>query len=125
MISFGVICYYIFREPLTLDNREAVGELQNFPLYFGTVLFALEAIGVVSFFLFENFYILNYFFVLQMLPLENEMKTPKAFVGTCGVLNQAMSVIVFLYVGMGFFGYLKYGDSIQGSITLNLPQDDM
>lgn len=60
-----------------------------------------------------------------MLPLENEMKTPKAFGGTCGVLNQAMIVIVFLYVGMGLFGYLNYGDLIQGSITLNLPQKDM
>lgn len=60
-----------------------------------------------------------------MLPLENEMKTPKAFGGSCGVLNQAMIVIVFLYVGMGLFGFLKYGDSIQGSITLNLPADDM
>lgn len=60
-----------------------------------------------------------------MLPLENEMKTPKAFGGTYGVLNKAMVVIVFLYVGMGFFGYLKYGDEIKGSITLNLPPEDM
>lgn len=60
-----------------------------------------------------------------MLPLENEMKTPKAFGGTFGVLNKAMVVIVFLYVGMGFFGYLNYGDAIKGSITLNLPPEDM
>lgn len=60
-----------------------------------------------------------------MLPLENEMKTPKAFGGTFGVLNKAMVVIVFLYVGMGFFGYLNYGDDIKGSITLNLPPQDM
>lgn len=60
-----------------------------------------------------------------MLPLENEMKTPKAFGGTFGVLNKAMVVIVFLYVGMGLFGYLKYGDEIEGSITLNLPPADM
>lgn len=48
MVSFGIICYYIFREPLSLEDRAPVGELKNFPLYFGTVLFALEAIGVVS-----------------------------------------------------------------------------
>lgn len=59
------------------------------------------------------------------MPLENEMKTPKAFGGTFGVLNQAMAMIIVLYVGMGFFGYLKYGDAAQGSITLNLPEDDM
>lgn len=53
------------------------------------------------------------------------MKTPKAFGGTYGVLNIAMVFIVFLYVGMGFFGYLKFGDDIQGSITLNLPAAEM
>lgn len=46
--SFGIILYYIFREPLTFENRELIGDVQDFPLYFGTVLFALEAIGVVS-----------------------------------------------------------------------------
>lgn len=36
-----------------------------------------------------------------------------------------MIFIVFLYVGMGLFGYLRYGSDVKGSITLNLPQDDM
>ena len=43
-----MIWYYIFREPVSFDDRNPVGELFNFPLYFGTVLFALEAIGVVG-----------------------------------------------------------------------------
>lgn len=47
-VSFGIILYYIFREPLSFENREVIGNVENFPLYFGTVLFALEAIGVVS-----------------------------------------------------------------------------
>lgn len=53
------------------------------------------------------------------------MKTPKAFGGSFGVLNKAMVLIVFLYIGMGFFGYLNYGDEIEGSITLNLPKTEM
>lgn len=36
-----------------------------------------------------------------------------------------MVIIVFLYVGMGLFGYLRYGSEVQGSITLNLPSNDM
>lgn len=59
------------------------------------------------------------------MPLENEMKTPKDFVGITGVLNRAIALIVFLYVCMGLFGYLCYGDVIKGSITLNLPHDEM
>lgn len=65
----------------------------------------------------------------QIMPLENEMKSPKSFVGFTGVLNRAFVLIVFLYIGMGLFGYLKYGNDIKDSITLNLevnsPVDEM
>jgi proton-coupled amino acid transporter len=53
------------------------------------------------------------------------MKEPQHFGGPCGVLNIAMMIIVFLYLGMGFFGYLNYGDSIEATITLNLPSNEM
>ncbi|XP_076755224.1 proton-coupled amino acid transporter-like protein acs [Xylocopa sonorina] len=100
-ISFGIILYYVFREPMSLGSREAIGNVENFPLYFGTVLFALEAIGVI-------------------LPLENEMKRPKMFMRPLGVLNVGMGIIVFLYTALGFFGYIRYGKDIEGSITFNL-----
>lgn len=51
------------------------------------------------------------------------MKTPKSFGGSFGVLNRAMILIVLLYVGMGLFGYMNYGPSVMGSITLNLPNE--
>lgn len=105
IISFCIIGYYIFRDPITLNDTRTVGPLAEFPLFFGTVLFALEAIYVI-------------------MPLENEMKTPKAFGGSFGVLNKAMSIIVVLYVGMGLFGYFKYGHNVLGSITLNLPENE-
>lgn len=106
LVSFGIILYYIFREPVSFEGREAVGNVAEFPLFFGTVLFALEAIGVI-------------------LPLENEMKKPKQFGGNFGVLNKAMVLIVTLYIGMGFFGYLNYGADSKGSITLNLPEEEI
>ncbi|XP_026741977.1 proton-coupled amino acid transporter-like protein CG1139 [Trichoplusia ni] len=102
IVSFGIILYYLFREAPTLEGKVPAGKLANFPLFFGTVLFALEAIGVI-------------------LPLENEMKTPRDFVGKFGVLNCSMISIIIMYVGMGLFGYLQYGDKAEGSITLNLP----
>lgn len=54
------------------------------------------------------------------MPLENEMKTPRSFGGTFGVLNIGMASIIVLYVGMGFLGYLAYGDSVGGSISYSI-----
>lgn len=54
------------------------------------------------------------------MPLENSMKTPKHFIGICGVLNQGMSGVTLVYILLGFLGYVKYGSEAEGSITLNL-----
>lgn len=52
------------------------------------------------------------------------MKTPKSFGGWFGVLNISMTIIVALYIGMGFLGYWRYGDESKDSITLNFPSQD-
>lgn len=38
------------------------------------------------------------------MPLENEMKTPKSYVGKTGVLSRAFGIIIILYIAMGSFG---------------------
>ena len=53
------------------------------------------------------------------------MKTPADFGGYFGVLNIGMTIIVLLYILIGFFGYIKYGSIAAGSITLNLPEGEM
>lgn len=63
--------------------------------------------------------------MLQVMPLENEMKKPKNFGSVFGVLNIAMIPITLLYTFVGFFGYLKYGHEVQGALTLSLPEADM
>ena len=60
-----------------------------------------------------------------MLPLENNMKTPDSFPGPTGVLATGMYIVMIVFAALGFFGYLRYGDAVQGSITLNLPGDEM
>jgi proton-coupled amino acid transporter len=63
--------------------------------------------------------------VFQVMPLENNMKSPRHFLGLGGVLNQGMAGVTLIYILLGFLGYLKYGDKVEGSITLNLPLDEM
>jgi proton-coupled amino acid transporter len=60
-----------------------------------------------------------------VMPLENSMRTPKHFIGLCGVLNQGMSGVTLVYIFLGFVGYVKYGDAALGSITLNLPIEEI
>lgn len=60
----------------------------------------------------------------QVLPLERKMTAPEDLRGFNGVLNTGMILVTCGYIAVGFFGYLKYGDAVHGSITLNLPPSD-
>lgn len=46
--SLSLIAYYIFQDMPSLDDRVPVGTAQGISSSFGTVLFAMEAIGIVS-----------------------------------------------------------------------------
>jgi solute carrier family 36 (proton-coupled amino acid transporter) len=57
-----------------------------------------------------------------VMPVENQMKKPEQFLGCPGVLNSAMGTVIVLYTVIGFFGYVRFGDDVLGSVTLNLPE---
>ncbi|KAG5894413.1 hypothetical protein JTB14_033158 [Gonioctena quinquepunctata] len=101
-----VVLYYSSQDLPFVSERNYIAELKQIPLFFGTALFAFEGIGLV-------------------IPLQNEMKSPKNFKRPCGVLNVGMTIVTSLYVIVGFLAYLKFGDDIKGSVTLNLPKDDV
>ena len=52
------------------------------------------------------------------------MKHPQDFPGWNGVLSTGIYLVIILYVAVGFYGYIRFGDDVQGSITLNLPEDN-
>ncbi|KAJ2950819.1 hypothetical protein O0L34_g9090 [Tuta absoluta] len=101
---FAITMFFVFRDLPPISERKMVASVSSWPLFFSTVIFAMEGIGVV-------------------MPIENEMKNPQRFLGCPGVLNVAMVIVISLYAVFGFFGYLQYGEDVKGSITLNLPQD--
>lgn len=47
-VGLGIVLYYIFDNLPSIDSVDYVGPLKGYPLYVGTTLFALEAVGVVS-----------------------------------------------------------------------------
>lgn len=105
VVTFGITLYYMFSEPIVVSDKPYMAKWSQIPLFFATVVFAMEGIGVV-------------------MPVENSMKNPKRFLGCPGVLNTAMMTVIGLYAIIGFFGYVIYGANVKGSITLNLPAKD-
>nr|XP_018911529.1 PREDICTED: proton-coupled amino acid transporter-like protein pathetic isoform X1 [Bemisia tabaci]XP_018911531.1 PREDICTED: proton-coupled amino acid transporter-like protein pathetic isoform X1 [Bemisia tabaci] len=102
MVGLGFTIAYTLEDLPPVTSRHYFTSWHQLPLFFSTVLFAMEGIGTV-------------------IPIENSMKNPGHFLGCPGVLNIAMIIVVNLYGCVGFFGYLKYGDETKGSVTLNLP----
>lgn len=105
-IGLGITFYYLVFGLPDISERQLFTSVLKLPPFFGIVIFAMEAIGVV-------------------MPLENSMKTPQNFVGICGVLNKGMGGVTMVYILLGFLGYMKYGDKAEGSITLNLPIEEV
>lgn len=101
-----ITIYYITDDLPAFTERPALAQMHTLPLFFGTVIFALEGIGVV-------------------MSLENNMQHPSHFIGCPSVLNVGMGFVVALYAIVGFLGYLKFGVATQDSITLNLPVDEV
>ena len=53
------------------------------------------------------------------------MKHPDHFINKLGILNIAMAIVVVLYAVIGFLGYARFGNEVLGSVTLNLPHEEM
>ncbi|EDX10015.1 GD14272 [Drosophila simulans] len=103
--GYFIILNYLFRDLPEFEHLHAIQPLRNFPIFFGTVLFSIESVGVI-------------------LSLGRSMRNPKNLMGTGGVLNQGMIVVISFYAIFGFFGYWRYGENTSNSILQNMPQND-
>uniref|UniRef100_A0A182KBU4 Amino acid transporter transmembrane domain-containing protein n=1 Tax=Anopheles christyi TaxID=43041 RepID=A0A182KBU4_9DIPT len=105
-LGIGITFYYASQDLPPLAERHLVGRLEQLPLFYGTAIFAFEGIALV-------------------LPLQNEMKHPADFGKPCGVLNIGSTFIILLFTSFGFAGYWRWGEAVQGSLTLNLPDNEI
>nr|CAD7452075.1 unnamed protein product [Timema tahoe] len=118
--GFTITLYYLFTDIPSPDERNYSGSPAGLPIFFSTVIFAMEGIGVVRGSAVEHSSLVS-----GVMPLENSMKNPSHFLGCPGVLNVTMAVVVLLFGVMGFVGYLKFGENTRASITLNLPTENI
>nr|CAD7596843.1 unnamed protein product [Timema genevievae] len=170
LLAVGVACtlYFITSDLPPVSSRNYVSSLSQFPLFFGTTIYAFEGIslalsnypvypGTVKLSRFSRSCItvlclqalsncpvypdtvklscvfrpcltakcLKALPNCTVLPVQHQMKKPRQFAAPLGVLNVGMSFTTLLFICMGFLSYLKYGNDIKGSLTLNLPEEDV
>jgi proton-coupled amino acid transporter len=53
------------------------------------------------------------------------MKKPEQFTSIFGILNVGLFIITVVFILMGSVTYMKYGEDVKGSISLNLPPGEM
>jgi proton-coupled amino acid transporter len=106
LAGISITFYYISQDlPAISERSMATFTLNGLALFFGTVIYLFEGIGLV-------------------LPLQAEMKEPKNFTRPYGVLNVGVLVLTSLVISFGFMGYWKFGEEVESSLIMNLPPDD-
>ncbi|KRY84377.1 Threonine--tRNA ligase, cytoplasmic, partial [Trichinella pseudospiralis] len=104
-VAFLITFQYIFQELPSWKRLPSIQSLDRLPLAFGSLMFAFSAAGTI-------------------LPIENKTKFPKSMNAWNGVLNTSCALSTILYIAVGFYGYIRFGSDVAGSITLNLPKDE-
>ncbi|XP_049634942.1 proton-coupled amino acid transporter 2-like [Suncus etruscus] len=98
-VSLAILTYYIVQDIPDPGQLPLGSSWKTYPLFFGTAVFSFESIGMV-------------------LPLENKMKNAHRFPT---ILSLGMTLVTALYTMVAVLGYIRFGDKVQPSITLNLP----
>lgn len=104
--GFLIVFHFIFADGMpSFEGKQWVAShdmFKGFALFFGTVMFSVQTIGVI-------------------VAIEKNMKTPEDYRKTFGVYNMGMMVITLADLSIGFWGYAKWGESTKPTITWNLP----
>ncbi|RCN45296.1 putative N-acetylglucosamine-6-phosphate deacetylase [Ancylostoma caninum] len=61
----------------------------------------------------------------MILPVENKLETPEAFLAPNGVLPTTMIICTCFMTALGFYGYTGFGDKIAPTITTNVPKEGL
>ncbi|KAH8373205.1 hypothetical protein KR009_002099, partial [Drosophila setifemur] len=102
ILGLAITLYYALKDGLPeVGERALWTNGSQLALFFGTAIFAFEGIALV-------------------MPLKNAMRKSRQFESTLGVLNVGMFLVTVMFMFAGSVGYMKWGEAVGGSLTLNL-----
>ncbi|KAH8291680.1 hypothetical protein KR018_005293, partial [Drosophila ironensis] len=102
ILGLAITLYYALKDGLPeIGERALWTNGSQLALFFGTAIFAFEGIALV-------------------MPLKNAMAKSRQFESILGVLNVGMFLVSVMFMFAGSVGYMKWGEAVGGSLTLNL-----
>lgn len=101
VFGISLIIFNLMQDMPKESPVQLTAPLAEAALGFGSAMFAFEGISVV-------------------LPVYTRMKRPQMMGGPLGIINVSYVILLLLYCSVGLLGYLRYGNDVKGSITLNL-----
>ncbi|CAB3403415.1 unnamed protein product [Caenorhabditis bovis] len=102
----AVIMQYTVQQPNQWDNLPAATNFTGTITMIGMSMYAFEGQTMI-------------------LPIENKLDDPSAFLAPFGVLPTTMMICTAFMTGLGFFGYTGFGDAIAPTITTNVPKEGL
>ncbi|VDO99325.1 unnamed protein product [Soboliphyme baturini] len=105
LIAIVILLQYMVRDLPPSSRLPAFNSWNTLPLFFGSAMFAFQGINTIS-------------------AIESRSLRPKNIIKWNGVLNTSCVLVAVLYIVLGFYGYVKFGDEVKGTVTLNLPMDE-
>lgn len=106
VVGISIVLQYLARDIPSEPDIVLFKPISEVALGFGSAMFAFEGISVV-------------------LPIYTRMHRPEQVGGFFGIINVSYVILLVLYFLVGLLGYLRFGSSSMGSITLNLPQEPL
>ncbi|XP_029171839.1 proton-coupled amino acid transporter-like protein CG1139 [Nylanderia fulva] len=97
--SLSLLLSIMFYDISSITKMDMFGSFRNFAVYFGMTLFALEAISMI-------------------IALKKDMKPTLKY----KFLNIGMSLIIILYIIVGFYGYYRYLFKVTEKDTPSTPR---
>ncbi|XP_034650875.1 glutamate transporter polyphemus isoform X1 [Drosophila subobscura] len=105
--GFTFIMYYLFSGLGSPSERLLTSTPpREWFVFFGIASFSLTAVG-------------------SMLVVEANMAHPQSYLGMFGVLNVSVFFILLSNIFFGIMGYWRFGQIVEASITLNIPQNEI
>lgn len=100
--GLALMVQYCCRDIPDVSKYPLIVSVERWPLFFSITVFSFESINAV-------------------LITENATIDKRSLLGWNGLINLSLGMVLIMYVTVGFYGYIRFGADVKGSLTYSMP----